>query len=132
VVKKVTFEDIDPPAPGKGKKSVTEPEVAEEKSFWDENHNEQNKKPLIEEVEDEPQTGKKTVTKPEVVEEVPADETLTSPKRGSVKKDSVKEEPLSAGTEGIPLLNALSFSLQFGEQLLVSENSTFSHTVACR
>lgn len=125
--KKATVDDVDAPKQSKGRKSVSEPEVAEEKSIWDENHNEQNKKPKIEEVETETQTGKKTRTQAEVIEEVPIDEDIKTPKRKSVKKQSVTEEPLSAETEGINSFTASCFSSV--EQLIVCENLTFSRTL---
>lgn len=98
--KKPIVEEVQTPSIKKGRKSITEPENAEEKSFWDENHNESNKKPLIEEIDDEKQAAKKGATPAEVIEEVQIEEEIKSPKRKSVKKQSV-EEPLSAETEGI-------------------------------
>ncbi|XP_028176186.1 obscurin [Ostrinia furnacalis] len=100
LAKKPKVEEVDAPKGNQARKSVSEPEVAEEKSIWDENHNEQNKQPIIEEVDTEPQAGKKTRTQAEVIEEVPIDEDIKTPKRKSVKKQSVTEEPLSAETEG--------------------------------
>lgn len=121
--KKPIVEEFDDQAPLKAKKSITEPEIAEEKSFWDENHNENTKQPIIEEVNDEPRAAKKGATKPETIEEIPIDEDLKSPKRKSVKKKSL-DEPLSAETEGIKILSASSFSLQYRKQLLAA-NSRF-------
>lgn len=117
------MEEFDDQAPSKAKKSFTEPEIVEEKSFWDENHNENNKQPIIEEVNDEPQSAKKGATKPETIEEIPIDEDLKSSKRKSIKKQSL-DEPLSAETEGIKILSASSFSLQYRKQLLAA-NSLF-------
>lgn len=121
--KKPIIEEFDDQTPLKAKKSITEPEIAEEKSFWDENHNENNKRMIIEEVNDEPQTAKKGATKPETIEEIAIDENFKSPKRKSVKKKSL-DEPLSAETEGIKILSASSFSLQYRKQLLAA-NSRF-------
>lgn len=120
--KKPIVEEFDDQPPLKAKKSLTEPEIVEEKSFWDENHNE-DKQPIIEEVKDEPQTAKKGATKPETIEEIQIDEDLKSPKRKSIKKESL-DEPLSAETEGIKILSASSFSLQYRKQLLAA-NSRF-------
>lgn len=117
LVKKAKVDDVDSPKENKGRKSFSEPEVAEEKSIWDENHNEQNKKPIIEEVDTETQAGEKTRTQAEVIEEVPIDDDIKTPKRKSVKKQSVTEEPLSAETEGIISFTASCFSSI--EQLLV-------------
>lgn len=115
--KKPKKDEVDAPKASKGRKSITEPEVAEEKSIWDDNNNEQNKKPIVEEPDTEPQAGKKTRTQAEVIEEVPIDEDLKTPKRKSVKKESLLEEPLSAESEGINKLRASRFSLQFSQQL---------------
>ncbi|XP_035445096.2 obscurin isoform X4 [Spodoptera frugiperda] len=100
---KPTIEEIDSTPTDTGKKSFSEPETAEEKSFWDENHNEQNKKPVVEEVVTKKDAGEKGATKPESIEEVPIADDLKSPKRKSVKKQSV-EEPLSAETEAPPTI----------------------------
>lgn len=121
--KKPIVEEFDDQAPSKAKKSFTEPEIIEEKSFWDENHNENKKQPIIEEVSDEPKSAKKGATKPEIIEEIPIEEDLKSPKRKSIKKQSL-DEPLSAEIEGIKILNASSFSLQYRKQLLAA-NSRF-------
>ncbi|XP_037298736.1 obscurin isoform X2 [Manduca sexta] len=107
-VKKHKVEDIEGPKSDKGKKSVTKPEEAEEKSFWDENHNEKDKKPVIEEIVTEKKVADKGVTKPETIEEVPIDEELKSSKRKSIKKDSVTEGPLSADIEAPPTLKESS------------------------
>lgn len=128
--KKTKEDEVDAPKANKAKKSITEPEVAEEKSIWDENHNEQNKQPIVEEPETETQAGTKTRTPAETIEEVAIDEDLKTPKRKSVKKQTVTEEPLSAETEGINTLSALSFSLQFSVQLLDCRNLTFSRTLS--
>ncbi|XP_026319349.1 obscurin isoform X2 [Hyposmocoma kahamanoa] len=101
--KKPIVEEFDDQTPSKAKKSFTEPEIIEEKSFWDENHNENNKQPIIEEVSDEPKTAKKGASKPETIEEIPIDEDLKSPKRKSIKKQSL-DEPLSAETEAPPTI----------------------------
>lgn len=121
--KKPIVEEFDDQTPSKANKSFTEPEIVEEKSFWDENHNENNKQPIIEEVSDEPQTAKKGATKPETIEEIPIDEDIKSPKRKSIKKQAL-DEPLSAETEGIKILSASSFYLQYRKQLLAA-NSRF-------
>ncbi|XP_038208121.1 obscurin isoform X4 [Zerene cesonia] len=94
--------------PQKPKKTITKPEEADTGSFWDENHNEQNKKPVIEEMDTEPQQGQKDVTKPEIIEEVPIDVEIKSPKRKSIKKQSIAEEPLSAESEASPTLKESS------------------------
>ncbi|XP_059058380.1 obscurin, partial [Achroia grisella] len=126
--KKPVVEEIDTPASSKGKKSVTQPDVAEEKSIWDENHNEQNKKILIEEVDGEIQTGEKGITKPEIIEEVSIEEDLKSPKRKSVKKHSVQEEPLSAETEGRVFQTVTTFKTGEDGSIIMSKvSSTRSH-----
>ncbi|CAH0724488.1 unnamed protein product, partial [Brenthis ino] len=124
-VKPVKVDEVEA-APRKAKKSLTEPEEIETKS-WDENHNEQPKKPVIEEVQTKSQKGEKEVTKPEVIEEVPIDESLKSPKRKSVKKQSL-EEPLSAESEGRVFQTVTTFKSGEDGSIIVSKvSSTRSH-----
>nr|XP_049692291.1 obscurin isoform X2 [Helicoverpa armigera] len=124
---KPTIEEIDSTPTDTGKKSFSEPETAEEKSFWDENHNEQNKKPVVEEVVTKKEAGEKSATKPEVIEEVPIAEEIKSPKRKSVKKQSV-EEPLSAETEGRVFQTVTTFKTGEDGAIIMSKvSSTRSH-----
>uniref|UniRef100_A0A2A4JMB9 Hemolin n=1 Tax=Heliothis virescens TaxID=7102 RepID=A0A2A4JMB9_HELVI len=124
---KPTIEEIDSTPTDTGKKSFSEPETAEEKSFWDENHNEQNKKPVAEEVVTKKEAGEKSATKPEVIEEVPIAEDIKSPKRKSVKKQSV-EEPLSAETEGRVFQTVTTFKTGEDGAIIMSKvSSTRSH-----
>ncbi|KAI5632857.1 immunoglobulin i-set domain-containing protein [Phthorimaea operculella] len=126
-IKKPTVEEVDTPAAGKGKKSVTEPEIAEEKNFWDDDESEVNKKPIIEEIEDEKQSGVKSATKPESIDEVTIDEDIKSPKRKSVKKQSL-EEPLSAETEGRVFETVTTFKTGADGSIIVSKvSSSKSH-----
>ncbi|KAF9803386.1 hypothetical protein SFRURICE_007232 [Spodoptera frugiperda] len=124
---KPTIEEIDSTPTDTGKKSFSEPETAEEKSFWDENHNEQNKKPVVEEVVTKKDAGEKGATKPESIEEVPIADDLKSPKRKSVKKQSV-EEPLSAETEGRVFETVTTFKTGEDGAIIMSKvSSTRSH-----
>ncbi|XP_038208119.1 obscurin isoform X2 [Zerene cesonia] len=114
--------------PQKPKKTITKPEEADTGSFWDENHNEQNKKPVIEEMDTEPQQGQKDVTKPEIIEEVPIDVEIKSPKRKSIKKQSIAEEPLSAESEGRVFETVTTFKSGDDGSIIVSKvSSTRSH-----
>ncbi|CAH0694872.1 unnamed protein product [Spodoptera exigua] len=124
---KPTIEEIDSAPADAGKKSFSEPEIAEEKSFWDENHNEQNKKPVVEEVVTKKDAGEKSATKPESIEEVPIADDLKSPKRKSVKKQSL-EEPLSAETEGRVFETVTTFKTGEDGAIIMSKvSSTRSH-----
>ncbi|XP_035445081.2 obscurin isoform X2 [Spodoptera frugiperda] len=124
---KPTIEEIDSTPTDTGKKSFSEPETAEEKSFWDENHNEQNKKPVVEEVVTKKDAGEKGATKPESIEEVPIADDLKSPKRKSVKKQSV-EEPLSAETEGRVFETVTTFKTGEDGAIIMSKvSSSRSH-----
>ncbi|CAH0405571.1 unnamed protein product [Chilo suppressalis] len=126
--KKLKVDDVDKSTQNKGRKSVTEPEVAEEKSFWDENHNEQNKKPVIEEISTDKQAGKKSITEPEIIEEVTAPEELSSSKRKSIKKAALKEEPLSAEIEGRVFETVTTFKTGDDGSIIMSKfSSTKSH-----
>lgn len=109
---KVKLAEVNEPEniPRKAKKSFSEMQEAENKSIWDENHNERSKQPIVEDVIEEPDKVERGVTKPELVEKKEIEADLVSPKRKSVKKESINEEPLSADTEGIKC--ALGFNQQ--------------------
>ncbi|XP_045774450.1 obscurin isoform X4 [Maniola jurtina] len=112
----------------KARKSVTEPEISETKSIWDDNQNEQSKKSIVEEVKSEKQKSKKGVSEPEVIKDVPIDDSLKSPKRKSVKKQSVSEEPLSAETEGRVFETVTTFKSGDDGSIIVSKvSSSLSH-----
>ncbi|XP_061385571.1 obscurin isoform X3 [Danaus plexippus] len=103
---KVKLAEVNEPEniPRKAKKSFSEMQEAENKSIWDENHNERSKQPIVEDVIEEPDKVERGVTKPELVEKKEIEADLVSPKRKSVKKESINEEPLSADTEAPPKL----------------------------
>ncbi|XP_050346614.1 obscurin isoform X2 [Nymphalis io] len=124
--KSVKLDDVET-TPKKAKKSITEPETAEIK-VWDENHNEQIKKPVVEEAKAETQKGDKDTTKPEVIEEVTIADELKSAKRKSIKKQSVSEEPLSAESEGRVFETVTTFKSGDDGSIIVSKvSSTRSH-----
>ncbi|XP_023945004.2 obscurin isoform X3 [Bicyclus anynana] len=125
--KLVKTDKVETPSPGKAKKSNTEPEVSENKSICDENHNEQSKKPLIEETAKK-QKGTKEVSEPEAVKAVEIDESLKSPKRKSVKKQSISDEPLSAESEGRVFETVTTFKSGDDGSIIVSKvSSSISH-----
>ncbi|CAH2103000.1 unnamed protein product [Euphydryas editha] len=125
-IQSVTVDDNEA-TPKKARKSITEPETAEAKT-WDENHNEQIKKPIVEEFETETQKGKKETTKPEVIEEVPIDDELKSSKRKSIKKQTFNEEPLSAEIEGRVFETVTTFKSGDDGSIIVSKvSSSRSH-----
>ncbi|XP_041975025.1 obscurin-like isoform X3 [Aricia agestis] len=114
--------------PSKAKKSLGGAETAEDKSIWDENHNERNKKPSVQEVSYTIGKGEKHVTEPEVIEDVSIDVELAAPKRKQVKKESVVGEPMSAETEGRVFETVTTFKSGEDGSIIVSKvSSSRSH-----
>ncbi|XP_069362837.1 obscurin isoform X3 [Maniola hyperantus] len=92
VSKAVSFEEIEKPVPLKSQKSLTEPEVIEEKSFWDDiAEDEKPKSAKLDETE-KPLKSQKSVTEPEVAEEKSFwDDKEENEKPKAVKLDSSKK-----------------------------------------
>ncbi|XP_068626397.1 obscurin [Battus philenor] len=125
--KKVEIEEIKE-VPLKSRKSFSEPEPLEEKSFWDDNKDEELKKPKVKDIETKKEKGEKGSTKPEAVTEVEIEEDLKPSKRKSVKRQSLKEEPLSAETEGRVFETITTFKTGDDGSIIVSKvSSTCSH-----
>ncbi|CAG4950620.1 unnamed protein product [Parnassius apollo] len=126
-IKKVEVNDSTE-MPVKPRKSFSEPDSMEEKSIWDDKQGEQIQTPIFKDVETKMDQGKRAVTEPEVIKEIKIDDDLKTSKRKSVKRQSLKEEPLSAETEGRVFETITTFKTGDGGSIIVSKvSSSRSH-----
>ncbi|CAH2049873.1 unnamed protein product, partial [Iphiclides podalirius] len=112
----------------KSRKSFTEPDSIEEKTVGDDNRDENIQKPILESLDNKQEKGTKGVTEPETITEVKIEEDLKPSKRKSIKKQSLKEEPLSAETEGRVFETITTFKTGDDGSIIMSKvSSTCSH-----